>query len=478
MSLFTPSRRWQPPFYPFKKENRARRWLARIERLVKGPLYGCRMCGNCLLQETAFICPMECPKGMRNGPCGGATAKGCYVDETRRCIWYAIYEKSFRKGREKRLLEVLPPLDWDKAGTETWGDVVRQVRRVGPALFFRSLLSRNRAVREKAWQSVFRPIRQPSWWAGDSAYHPPKSTEPASELERRLRSGEFVVTTEVIPPQHANPDKLRQNIELVKPYVTAVNFTDSASAIPRMSSFASCAIARQLGAEPVLQVSARDNTRTGLQSRLTGANALGISNILCLSGDSPRLGSPPTGSLEILDLDSVQMLWILRRMRDDGLYLDGREMKSPPRFFLGAAASPSASEPRFQALREEKKVNAGAQFLQTNLVFDAERLNVWLDELDKRKVLDRASILVGICPLRSVRAAKYLRDEIPGVQVPDKVISRLEKAGGSAEEEGIAIALALIEAVRKRGGVKGVHIMSLGWESSVGRLVRDAGLSS
>lgn len=119
MPVFTPGRRWQPPFYPFKREPLNRRVLARIERLVKGPLWGCRMCGNCLLQETAFICPMECPKGVRNGPCGGSTKEHCYVDETRPCIWYRIYERAFAMGREEKLLEVLPPLDWDKTGTET-----------------------------------------------------------------------------------------------------------------------------------------------------------------------------------------------------------------------------------------------------------------------------------------------------------------------------------------------------------------------
>ena len=130
MSLFTPSRRWQPAFYPFKKEKFARRLLAKTELLVKGPLFGCRMCGNCLLQETAFICPMECSKGIRNGPCGGTTpSKNCYIDETRKCIWYAIYKHAEKMGREEKLLEVLPPLDWDKVGTETWGEVAGQIKK-------------------------------------------------------------------------------------------------------------------------------------------------------------------------------------------------------------------------------------------------------------------------------------------------------------------------------------------------------------
>jgi hypothetical protein len=131
MPVFTPGRRWQPPFLPFKREPLGDRVLEAVERAVKGPLFGCRMCGNCLLQETAFICPMECPKGERNGPCGGSTSESCYVDDTRPCIWFKIYERAFKMGREEMLMEVLPPLDWDKVGTETWGDVAIQVKKIG-----------------------------------------------------------------------------------------------------------------------------------------------------------------------------------------------------------------------------------------------------------------------------------------------------------------------------------------------------------
>src|SRR5512134_1099520 len=147
MPGFTPGRRWQPPFYPFKREPFGRRLLALTERWVKGPLWGCRMCGNCLLQETAFICPMECPKGARNGPCGGSTPERCYVDETRPCIWYQIYRRSFAMGREHKLLEVLPPLDWDKVGTETWGDVVLQVRKIGTGKVVKGMLTRDASQR-------------------------------------------------------------------------------------------------------------------------------------------------------------------------------------------------------------------------------------------------------------------------------------------------------------------------------------------
>ena len=145
MPILTPGRRWQPPFYPFKNQTPGNRALQTLELTVKGPLWGCRMCGNCLLQETAFVCPMECPKGARNGPCGGSTEAHCYVDETRPCIWYEIYDRAFKMGRQEMLMEVLPPLDWDKVGGETWCDVIRQMRKVGTGRVVSGLLSRDAA---------------------------------------------------------------------------------------------------------------------------------------------------------------------------------------------------------------------------------------------------------------------------------------------------------------------------------------------
>jgi len=476
MPGFTPGRRWQPPFLPFKKEPFGSYLLANVEKIVKGPLFGCRMCGNCMLQETAFICPMECPKGIRNGPCGGSTEAHCYVDETRPCIWYKIYDRAFKMGREEMLLEVLPPLDWDKVGTETWGDVIKQVRKVGTSKFVTGMLSRDPKQRTVVWDSVFQPVRQPEWWLGDSKYHPPAYSEPISDLEKQLKAGEFVVTSEVAPPMTVSTGKLKSNIEMIKNYVTAINFTDSPSATPRMSSWACSAVAAQLGAEPVMQIAARDRTRTGLQAEVLGANALGVKNILCLSGDSMRMAPEPRGRMDIVDIDSVQMLWILRRMRDEGKYLDGRGMKFPPKFFLGAAASPFASEPKFQAIREHKKINAGAQFFQTNLVYDPSGLEIWLNELAKRNLLDKVYILVGITPLKNLKVAQYMNNEVPGVFIPDTLMKRMEGAGDNASEEGVQIALELIESVRNIKEVNGIHLMAVGWEEIVPRIVTEAGL--
>jgi len=476
MPGFTPGRRWQPPYYPFKKDSFGLRLLEGVERIIKGPMFGCRMCGNCLLQETAFICSMECPKGLRNGPCGGSTPEQCYVDKTRPCIWYKIFDRAFRMGRQEKLLEVLPPLDWNKTGGETWGDVVHQIGKVGTGKVISGLLSRDVKKRNDTWESVFQPVRQPEWWGGDSEYHPATYTEPVSELEKHLKAGEFVVTSEVAPPMTVSTNKLKSNIELVKPYVTAINFTDSPSASPRMSSWACGSVAVQAGAEPVLQIAARDRTRIGLQGEVLGANALGIKNILCLSGDSMCLAPDPRGRMDIVDIDSVQMLWILRRMRDEGNYLDGRAMKFPPKFFLGAAASPYASDPRFQAIREHKKMNAGAQFFQTNLVYDPDVLEVWLNELAKRNILGKVYILVGITPLKSFKVAQYMNNDVPGVNIPDRHMKRMEAAGDGAAEEGVQIALEIIQAIKNIQGINGIHLMAVGWEEIVPRIVTESGL--
>ena len=476
MPGFTPGRRWQPAYIPFKKETFGNRVLETVEYVVKGPLFGCRMCGNCLLQETAFICPMECPKGLRNGPCGGSTSEKCYVDPTRPCIWYKIYDRAFKMNREEMLLEVLPPLDWEKTGTETWGDVVRQVKKVGAGKFVKGMFSGTKEEKETNWQSVFEPVRQPERWQGDAKYHAPVYEEPVSELERRLREGEFVVTSEVAPPATVATKKLKENINLIKPYVTSINFTDCPSAAARMSSWACSTIALGEGAEPVMQIAGRDRTRVGFQAEIMGANALGIRNVLCLSGDSMMLAPPPRGRMDIVDLDSVQMLWLLRRIRDNGHYLDGRPIKFPPKYFIGAAASPFASEPKFQAIREEKKINAGAQYFQTNLVYDAEGVEVWLNELAKRNILDKVYILIGITPLKSYGMASYMHNDVPGVFIPEPLLKRMKDAGDGAAEEGVQIALELIEKIRKLEGVSGLHLMPVMWESIVPRIITEGDL--
>lgn len=199
-----------------------------------------------------------------------------------------------------------------------------------------------------------------------------------------------------------------------------------------------------------------------------------------MTGDSAKLSPAPRDQMDINDLDAIQMLWILRRMRDEGKYLDGRVIKYPPKFFLGAAASPFSSNPKFQALREHKKVNAGAQFFQTNLIFDVDGMEIWLNELAKRNVLDKVYILAGVTPLKSLKMARRLAG-VPGVHLPKHVLERMETADvtGNAQEEGVRIALELITRIKTyhQQGIHGIHLMPVGWDEIVPRIITESGLA-
>jgi 5-methyltetrahydrofolate--homocysteine methyltransferase len=473
MPGLTPGRRFQPAYFGFSRPPLGGRVTAFAERQIKGALFGCRMCGNCLLQETAFICPMQCPKGLRNGPCGGSTPEGCYVDSTRPCIWHRIYERAERMGRSDKLMEVLPPLDWGRTGGETWLEVVRKAGERGYGAAAASLV-KGRTSRQAFWDPIFREIRQPWWWNGDDKPHPAPPHQPVSSLEEKLANGQFVVTSEVAPPLSVAPDELVRTLNLLRDFIDAANFTDSPSATARMSSLACSAIAIAQGVEPVMQIAARDRTRTGVQAEVLGAAALGVRNVLCLTGDHPKLGPGPQSRMDIWDIDAIQMLWILRRMRDQRMYLDGRAVANPPRLFLGAAASPSASSPRIQALRELKKAHAGAQFFQSNLVYDVEHFERYLAGLDRAGALAHAPFLAGITPVRSARAARAMT-AVPGIRIPEALIDRLERSS-DPQEEGVQITLEIIDRVRRLPGVRGLHIMAVGWELIVPRLVREAGL--
>jgi len=478
MSLFSP-RRYQSAFRPYRRDQ-DRFWVrafTRVECWIKGGLFGCRMCGNCLLKQTAFICPMTCPKGLRNGLCGGASPEACEVDPSRPCTWHRIYEKSSKMGREDRLLEVNAPLDGNRVGRETWLDTYRlwRSREKGPRLRD-ALFDRPRFKEE--WDSLFFDARQPEWWQGDALYHPPAYDEPASLLERELRAGRFVVTGEIAPPLGSSPDMILKKADLIRGSVVAANFTDNASAFARMSSLASSKICLDTGLEPVMQLQARDRSRVALESDAIGAAGLGIRNILCLSGDHHSFGPGPVAKPDQFDMDAIQLLWMLRRMRDEGCYLDGRKIKEPPEFFLGAAASPFGALPEYEAIRAEKKINAGAQFIQTQPVFDHARVVDWLEALDKRNLLGKVHILAGTIPLKSARAAQFMAGDVPGVVIPEGMVKRMTDADGkeAQQAEGFQIALEILEKLKTTQGISGVHIMAVHWESIIPGLVVEAGL--
>ncbi len=479
MSLFSPPR-YQAPFRPCrrKEDGLTTRALTSVERFIKGALFGCRMCGNCILGQTAFICPMTCPKGLRNGLCGGSTPESCEVDPSRPCTWHRIYERAEKLGRVDRLLEINAPLDGSRVGRETWIDLLRhrKSRGEGPWLLD-ALLNRERFT--QAWDSLFEEVRQPDWWQGDAEYHPPSYDEPVSQLETKLREGGFVVTGEIAPPLGPSPSVIEKKVGWLRDSVVAANFTDNASASARMSSLASSKICLEAGFEPVMQLQARDRSRVALESDAIGAAGLGIHNILCLSGDHQRSGPGPVAKPDQFDMDAIQLLWMLRRMRDEGRYLDGRAIKSPPRFFLGAAASPFGAISPFEAIRAEKKINAGAQFIQTQPVFDHARFLEWLEALDKRNLLEKVYILPGLIPLKSARAAQFMANDVAGVSIPEDYVKRMNEAGDkeAQEEMGVSIALEILEKLKTTQGIDGVHIMAVHWEAIIPRLVEEASLA-
>lgn len=474
MPIFTPSRRWQPAYRPFKKCRFSEQVEEYLERTFKGFLWGCRMCGNCLLQETAFICPMACPKGLRNGPCGGSTPDHCCVDDSRPCIWYEIYSRVEKMSRLDKLLEVLPPLDWDKTGTSALRDVYKKVGEIGFNTSASTMVRAKPQERLQKWDQFFMEIRQPNWWNGDALPHPVQNHEPVSNLEKLFSSNEFVITCELVPPISNDFSKFDAQLIELKDIVDAVNITDSASAIPRMSPI-SCAIrAIDLGIEPILQMAARDRTRLSFQADLLGASASGVRNLLLITGDHPNKGNPPFSKMDIWDYDSVQAAWIARKLRDERRFLDGRSISNPPTYFIGAAASPNASQPKYQAIRVEKKLNVGAQFFQTNLIFDINRFEAYLEALDQRNLLNKMHLIAGVTAIRSMRAAKYM-NELPGIQIPDILMNRLSKST-DIKREGFQICLEGIEKLKSLPGIQGIHFMAVNNVHYIKKLIDESGI--
>jgi 5,10-methylenetetrahydrofolate reductase len=296
-----------------------------------------------------------------------------------------------------------------------------------------------------------------------------------SNLERVLTEGHFAVTGELGPPKGTSADFVRRHAEVLKSYVDAANITDNQTAVVRMSSVAASAIIKQMGLDPVMQMTCRDRNRIAMQSEILGAVALDIGNLLCLSGDHQKFGNHPEAK-NVHDIDSMQLIQMAKCMRDEDQFLSGDKVSGGVPLFIGAAANPFADPFEFRPLRLEKKVRAGADFIQTQGVFDVERFARYMEMVRDRGLHEQTYILAGIIPMKSVGMARYMRDYVAGLTVPDELVERMEKAE-DAKEEGVRIAVELIEQLREIEGVRGVHIMAVAWESIVPVIVERAGLS-
>jgi len=295
-----------------------------------------------------------------------------------------------------------------------------------------------------------------------------------TNLEKVLDSGSFAVTAEAGPPRGAVPSVMQRKGELLKPCCDALNVTDNQTAIVRMSSISGCILLKQLGVDPVMQVVCRDRNRIALQSDILGAIALGIGNVLCLTGDHQKFGDHPSAK-GVFDLDSIQLIQMLSKMRDEKKFLSGERISGEAPLFIGAAENPYADPFEYRVLRLVKKVKAGADFIQAQAVFDVGKFTKWMEIVTDRGLDKEIHILAGIIPIKSVGMARYMRDNVPGVSVPDEIVTRMEDAKDT-REEGLKICLEIIEQIKDIPGVHGIHIMAVAWEDIVPTIMEKAGL--
>lgn len=297
-----------------------------------------------------------------------------------------------------------------------------------------------------------------------------------SRLERVLRSGLFAVTAELNPPDSADPQEVYDAALVLSQVCDGINATDASGAHCHMSSVAICALLTRAGYEPVFQVSCRDRNRIAIQGDLLGAAAMGVRNVLCLTGDDVSVGDQPEAK-PVFDFDSIHLLRTARIMRDKGMFLSGRQLTQPPPLFLGAASNPFAMPYEWRPLRLAKKIEAGAQFIQTQYCFDVPRFRHFMQAVRDMGLHERVFILVGVGPLRSEKAAEYMRTNVPGVRIPDEVVERLRKTPKQQKrEEGKRICIEIIEQVREIRGVAGVHVMAYRQEELVAEIIEESGL--
>jgi 5,10-methylenetetrahydrofolate reductase len=295
-----------------------------------------------------------------------------------------------------------------------------------------------------------------------------------TNLEKVLESGKFAVTAEAGPPKGTSAAVMLKKGELLRSCCDSANVTDNQTAIVRMSSLAGSVLLKQQGVDPVMQIVCRDRNRLAIQSDVLGAIALGVGNFLCLSGDHLKFGNHPTAK-SVFDIDSIQLIQSLKNMRDEKKFISGEDISGEVPMYIGAAANPYADPFEFRVTRLAKKIKAGADFIQTQAVYDVAKFARWMDMAVDKGLDKKTHILAGVIPIRSAGMARYMRDYVSGVSVPDEIVTRMEQAV-SAKEEGMAIAVELIEQLKEIPGVHGVHIMAVGWEDIVAEITKRAGL--
>lgn len=415
------------------------RMLAPLERGAKQLMFDCRMCGTCVLRKTGMACPTNCGKSMRNGPCGGVRADGgCEVDPAMRCVWLEARDGMRRISPHDERTGSLPPIDFSRRDRSTWIEVI-----------------------DGAPERVQPPA-------------PPPRDRPIHAFEAACRSGRFVTTVEIAPPDSADPAALLARAAIFAGLVDAMNITDGAGGNCHMSSAAAAAILAAHGHTPVCQIACRDRNRIAVQGDILGAAALGVRNILCLTGDDVSQGDHPQAK-PVFDLDAVNLLRIARDMRDKGEFASGRKLETPPDLFIGATANPFAPPFDDRIDNLEMKIDAGAQFIQTQFCFDLDLFHRFMDVVRARGLHDRARMIVGVGTLSSVKALRWMAHHVPGVRIPDSVLARIAQADDQ-RAEGVAVLEETIRKLREIEGVAGVHLMGHRNEATLAEAIVRSGV--
>ena len=395
-------------------------------------------------------CPMNCPKNLRNGPCGGVREGGyCEITPSMPCVWVKAWEGAQNMRHGNRITLVQPPLDQSLNGRSSWIAVMQADHSTGRG----EDTSKTTLTRSKVQQT----------------------SHSFSPLQAKLNAGEFTITSEFNPPDTPDADHIRSEAEQLLKLCSSLNITDGAGANTHISSASVAALLAQAGHDPVMQVSCRDRNRIAIQSDVLGATALGIKNILCLTGDGIK-PQDKTQAKPVFDLDCTSLLEMLSHMRDEGEFLSGRKLDKKPEFFLGATSNPCAIDPHIEVGRIEKKIRAGAQFIQTQYCFDMDAFKAFFTRFQDQGLHEQCHYLVGVGPLSTARAAEWMRHNIAGIKIPDEVIDRLKSAKDEAQE-GIDICVELIQQLREIRGVAGVHIMALQQPEKVKRIIKQAKLN-
>ena len=420
--------------------------LRPIERASKELLFDCQMCGQCVLSVTGMVCPTNCAKQMRNGPCGGVRIDGtCEVKPAMRCVWVEAIEGQKRVSGAGGGLALLPPIDRRREGRSSWMQVIQGVPQVAEV-----------------------PSRPPP-----AAMRPIHAFEQACRARMR-GEGPPVVTVEIAPPDSADPAALITRATRFRGLVDAVNITDGAGGNCHMSSAAAAAILAAQRMIPVCQLACRDRNRIAIQGDLLGAAALGVHNILCLTGDDVSQGDHP-GAKPVFDLDAVSLLRIITDMRDKGEFSSGRKIVVPPNLFIGATINPFVPPFVDRVANLEKKLHAGAQFIQTQFCFDVPLFAQFMTEVRARGLHRQAPIIVGVGILGSAKALGWMATHVPGVNIPNAILQRIAEASDQ-KAEGLAVLIEIITALIEIEGVAGVHLMGHKNEALLADAIVRAGL--